>query len=267
MASTTNYSWSTPDNSGLVKNGAQDMRTLGDAIDTSLWNVGYGQAAKNKLINADFSVNQRSFTSNTTTGLFNFDRWFQTNSGGTFTVTPQTFTLGAAPVAGYEGRLFLQGITTAQSAASDYAWFGQKIESVRTLAGQPATVSFWAKAGTGTPKVAVELSQFFGSGGSPSASVNTYAGQVTLSTSWVRYSVSVSVPSISGKTLGTDGSDQLRLNLMVSAGTDYNARSGSLGTQNNTFQFWGVQVEYGSKATPFQTATGTLQGELAACQR
>lgn len=35
MATTSNFGWTTPDNSGLVKNGAQDMRTLGTAIDTS----------------------------------------------------------------------------------------------------------------------------------------------------------------------------------------------------------------------------------------
>ena len=37
--------------------------------------------------------------------------------------------------------------------------------------------------------------------------------------------------------------------------------------QNNTFQIWGIQAENGSTATAFQTATGTIQGELAACQR
>lgn len=36
MASTPIYSWPTPDNTGLVKNGALDIRTLGNAIDTTM---------------------------------------------------------------------------------------------------------------------------------------------------------------------------------------------------------------------------------------
>lgn len=36
MATTTNFGWSTPDNTDLVKDGALAIRTLGSAIDTSL---------------------------------------------------------------------------------------------------------------------------------------------------------------------------------------------------------------------------------------
>jgi hypothetical protein len=36
MATTPNFNWATPDNTGLVKNGALDIRTLGDSIDASL---------------------------------------------------------------------------------------------------------------------------------------------------------------------------------------------------------------------------------------
>jgi hypothetical protein len=268
MASTTNYSWSTPDNSGLVKNGAQDMRTLGDAIDTSVWNVGYGQAGKNKIINGNFFINQRNFTTVTNPGLaYGFDRWRVVHTGGTVTYSAESFTLGTAPVAGYESKSFARVATSGQSAAGDRASLAQPIESVRTFAGQTVTVSFWAKAASGTPKVAVEFAQSFGTGGSPSASVNTYAGQVTLSTSWARYNLTVAIPSISGKTLGTANDDNLLLVFWTSAGSDWNSRTGSLGIQTATIDFWGVQAEYGSKATPFQTATGTIQGELAACQR
>jgi hypothetical protein len=36
MATTPNFNWATPDNTGLVKNGALDIRTLGDSIDSSM---------------------------------------------------------------------------------------------------------------------------------------------------------------------------------------------------------------------------------------
>ena len=268
MATSTNYGWTEPDNTDLVTNGALAIRTLGNAIDTSLWNSGFGQAGKNKIINGDFNINQRAFTTATTSGTYMFDRFVTSFTGGTVTYTAQTFTTGAAPVAGYEGKNFIDVATTGQSAAGDFARLAQSIESVRTLANQPVTISFWAKAASGTPKVAVETQQVFGSGGSPSAAVNTYFGQATLSTAWARYSVTTTLPSISGKTIGTANDDRVQVNFYTSAGTTFNSRTGSLGIQTATISFWGVQVEYGSKATPFQTASGgSIQGELAMCQR
>lgn len=225
-------------------------------------------AGKNKIINGDFRFNQRAFTSNTTTGSYNFDRFLQTNSGGTFTVTPQTFTAGTAPVTGYEAINFLRGITATQSAAGDYAYFSQRIEDVRTFANSTIVVSFWAKANTGTPKIGVELSQNFGSGGSPSTAVSTPLGSVTLSTSWARYSISIAVPSISGKTIGTTANTSyLELNLWTSSGATNATRASSIGIQNFTADIWGVQIEQGSTATAFQTASGSIGGELALCQR
>ena len=244
---------------------AQDVNDITGTINLLGSSVAYA-AGKNKIINGDYLINQRAFTTTTLNGVYTFDRWQTNNDGGTVTITPQTFTVGTAPVAGYEGKNFLQIAVASQTLQSQFASITQKIESVRTLANSTATVSFWAKASSGTPKVAVTFQQNFGTGGSPSASVQTIVGSPTLSTSWARYSVSVTVPSISGKTIGTNDNDSLTLMLFASLGTD-NSSYGTIGLQNTTIQLWGVQVEQGSTATAFQTATGTIQGELAACQR
>ena len=224
-------------------------------------------AGKNKIINGDFAINQRNYTTGTTNGDYACDRNRMFNGDGTVTATLNAFTLGSAPVPGYEAKNFISIQSTGQTLTTANSRLAQDIESVRTFAGQTVTVSFWAKAASGTPKVAVELGQEFGTGGSPSSAVNTYAGQVTLSTSWARYSVTVAVPSISGKTLGTNGNDFLRCALWASAGSAFNSRTGSLGIQTNTINFWGLQVEAGSVATPFTTASGSIGGELALCQR
>lgn len=225
-------------------------------------------AGKNAIINGDFYVNQRGFTTTTTSGTYGLDRFKYFYTGGTSTYSVQQFTLGAAPVTGYEATQYARLVTTGQSAAGDYTFLTQVSENPRLFAGQTVTFSFWAKAASGTPKVAFEFTQYFGTGGSPSATVNTYAGQATLSTSWARYSLTFAVPSISGKTFGTTANTAFtQLTMWVSAGSTYDSRTGTLGIQSNTFDIWGWQIENGNVATPFQTATGTIQGELAACQR
>lgn len=221
---------------------------------------------RNAIINGDFRINQRAWSSSTASTTYGYDRWRVFNAGGTVTMSSQSFTVGSPAATGYESPNFVRLVTASQSASGDYAVLQQPIEDARTFANSTVTISFWAKASSGTPKVAVELAQVFGTGGSPSADVNTLGGQVTLSTSWARYSVTMTVPNINGKTFGTTANtSSLNCNLWVSAGSTFNARLNSIGIQNNTFDFWGVQVERGSVATPFEQRP--IQTELALCQR
>jgi hypothetical protein len=250
MATSTNYGWAEPDNSSLVKNGAQDIRTLGNAIDTSVWNVGYGQAGKNKIINGDFSIWQRGTSfSSTTASQFLADRFYYERGSGTYSASRQTFTPGTAPVAGYEGQYFLR---VSPTVAGDMR-IAQYVENVQTFAGQQVTFSFWAKASTATTIQYVLYTQNFGSGGSGAANNTTGAGQA-ITTSWARYSFTVTMDSIAGKTIGTSSYVRFAIDLLESFTGD--------------FDTWGWQLEYGSKATPFQTASGgSPQAELAMCQR
>lgn len=225
-------------------------------------------AGKNKFINGDFYINQRAFTSTTTNGTYGFDRWYLATAGdGSTTYSAQTFTPGTAPVAGYEGKNFARLVSASQTTTLVQSRINQAIEDVRTFAGQTVTVSFWAKASSGTPSVAVSYDQYFGSGGSPSADVEANILKTAITTSWARYSATVTIPSISGKTIGTNNNHALYIYFWTSAGSGKNTQTNTLGIQSATIDFWGIQLEAGSVATPFQTATGTIQGELAACQR
>jgi hypothetical protein len=223
------------------------------AASTGLRWQGNYSAGKNKIINGDFGIWQRGTSITLSNGAFAYtaDRFevYTQFSAGSSSFSQQTFTAGTAPVAGYEGTFF--GRLTCGSTAS-YFDIAQKIESVRTFAGQTATLSFWAKA-SGSIVITPYLIQNFGSGGS--SNVNTAGSTITLTTSWTRYTVTLSVPSISGKTIGAGN----YLSALLAH------TSGSLNSA--TIDTWGWQVEAGSVATAFQTATGTLQGELAACQR
>ena len=53
MANTTNFGWETPDDTDLVKDGALAMRTLGNAIDTSLVDLKGGTTGQNLRKNSN----------------------------------------------------------------------------------------------------------------------------------------------------------------------------------------------------------------------
>jgi hypothetical protein len=211
-------------------------------------------AGKNKLLNGDFGIWQRGTSFTPTSGSFSADRFYNVfnGSGSTRTVSRQTFTPGTAPVAGYEGSYFLRYAVTVAGSGEAYSTVSQNIEDVRTLAGQTATFSFWAKAGSSITLPNVYAVQRFGSGGS--AEVATVIGSsVAVTTSWQRFSYTFTMPSVSGKTIGTSSYVDIEFYTPL----------------NSTFTLdtWGWQLEAGSVTTAFQTATGTIQGELAACQR
>jgi hypothetical protein len=258
MATSPNYGWAEPDNTDLVKNGALAIRTLGNAIDTSVWNIGYGKAGGNKIINGNFGVWQRgtSFTNPGTSGGaagYTADRWAVVyDANPNWSVSQQTFTPGTAPVAGYEGTFF--GRFNAQhTTTSTYRVVIQKIEDVRTFAGQTVTLSFWAKTTSNFTLPSVVLQQDFGSGGSGRVD-KTLASSVAITTSWQRFSYTIALDALTGKTIGISSFLTLGFGMPLSSAA--------------VLDLWGVQLEYGSKVTPFQTASGgSIQGELAMCQR
>jgi hypothetical protein len=106
MATTTNYSWTTPDDTALVKDGAAAIRSLGTAIDTTVFtNAGAAIAkatvdAKGDLIagTADNTVARLAVggtnghvlqvDSSTATGL----AWAAPSSGAMTKITSNTFT-------------------------------------------------------------------------------------------------------------------------------------------------------------------------------
>ena len=206
-------------------------------------------ANRNRIINGNFDVWQRgtSFAGVTATG-YQADRWeVQPAAGCTMTIDRQAFTAGQTDVP-YEPSYFLRAdITTAGSANAEIS---QKIEDVRTFAGQTIIASFYAKSTAGTQTLNCRFHQDFGSGGS--TRVTTGISAKVLSSSWQKFTFTLALGSLTGKTIGT--SSYLAFNFYW----DNSSTS-------NDVDLAQVQVEAGSVATPFEYKS--ISQELEACQR
>jgi hypothetical protein len=274
-ASNTNmdFTWVTSDDANAIQNAIVDAK--GDLIaasandtparlavgnngetlvadsstSTGLRYQGSMAGGKNALINGAFDYWQRgtSFTL-TAGGTYTSDRWSATRQNGAGTVTRKSFPVDSSTVPNSAPNFLSFNQSTA---ATDYAPnIVQNIEDVRTFAGQTVTLSFYAKA---SKSIALSLFvyQNNGGGGGQTGLSPTVIG--TATTSWSRISYTFAMPSVSGLTISAGSMTQMYLQMPLS--------------DTYTVDFSQVQLEVGSVATSFSRAGGTLQGELAACQR
>lgn len=174
------------------------------------------KAFRNRVINGDFRFWQAGLTgSQTSVNAVGWgDRWlFQAypGSGGsgnsTITGTAQAFALGQTDVpveTPYFCRLKASALGS-QGGTGSIIRMLQYIEDVRTFGGQVMAVSFWAKADSNRT-IVVAAAQAFGTGGSAAVVVN---GTAAITTVWARYTVYLTMPSVAGKTVGTNSNVNL----------------------------------------------------------
>jgi|688.fasta_scaffold57553_3 hypothetical protein len=213
-------------------------------------------AGKNKIINGDFSVFQRTSFTSQTVAAYSLDRWYA-GLGGTVTVSQQT--TGAPVGSRYCARV-------AYNSAGSYSNMFQALEAgtVKALAGQTVTASILVRANATWAAISGQSLNLL-------ISKNSTADTLTGG-SWGQIaSATISAASIP---TGTGAADWYKLSTTVAipndgtaAGLRFQLAENAVGPSGAYWEMAQAQLEVGSVATPFTTATGTVQGELAACSR
>ena len=204
---------------------------------------------KNRLINGNFDIWQRGLSgqvgnlSGSSQALYGPDRWMvymPVNSRATW--ERLTFESGA----GFnEGR---SGLRVSRWGSSDGMNIAQRIEGVETCAGQSVTVSFYMRSSIPLLCV-IFFIQRFGVGGSDIGErVET---QVSVTTEFNKFVVTLDIPPITGKTADNEGCLELVFGPLAEGAYHLDLAS--------------VQVESGVIATDFELRPPAQ--ELMLCQR
>jgi hypothetical protein len=307
MATSPIYSWPEPDNTDLVKNGALAIRTLGNAIDTTMGtmtpksiftakgsiaaataastpaNVAVGTngqvltadstaatgvawatpsggssyvAGKNAWYNSAFDIWQRGTSSTGTAYNYTADRWL--NYRGAF-AAGATFSRVASTQTGFQYALKTQ--RDLANTGTDVLHLRQALETTDSLrfASQTITVSFYAKAGANfSPTSSILVSTIYQGEGTDQAtnnmtgwtSVTAIAQNNTLTTSWQRFTQTTTISSAK-----------------TQIGIAFTYTPVGIAGADDSYQITGVQIETAATASGFSRQTGSIQEELAACQR
>ena len=229
------------------------INLLGQSVTTS--------AGKNALINGGFDIWQRgtSVAVAAAAKTFTADRFWgaRGTSVAGATVSRQSVSdTTNLPTIQYCARVQRDSGNTS----TQYIALSQDIETANSIrfAGQSVTLTFYARKGANFSAAsnALPVSVVTGTGTDQSLSTGytgqatAFSGTATLTTTWQRFTFT-----------GTIAATATQIGIQP-----YYTPVGTAGA-NDYFEITGVQLELGSTATTFARTGGTIQGELAACQR
>jgi hypothetical protein len=215
-------------------------------------------AGKNLLINGGYDIWQRGISASmTSTVLYLADRWESIRGGYT---AGMTVSRQSAGLSGFQYCARIQRDSGNTSPAMMY--HTQSLETINSihLQGKTVTLSFWARAGASLSSASTYLQpqiecsnttdqpyRQVGDGTGTTVLVNSIK---TLTTTWQKFTTTATILT---------NATQVFVSFKYSP-------SGTAGAADY-YEIAGVQLEIGSDSTPFSRSGGSIQGELAACQR
>jgi len=250
------FTYSTTDARLAIGTNGQTLVANSGATTGNAWQ---DPVQQNPVLNSAFQVWQRGTSISvaaSSTG-YTADRWYTaTNANQACTISRQaTGDTTNLPNIQYCMRFQRNSGQTGTGQLT----IAQSFESVNAIpfAGKTVILSFYARAGANySPTSSALLPIIYTGTGTDQNALSGYTGNVTnytsvtLTTTWQRFTYSITVPITA-----TEIAPAFGMNPTGTAGT------------NDYYEVTGVQLEVGSVATPFHTFSATIQGELSAAQR
>ena len=211
-----------------------------------------GGTFKNRIINGDFRIWQRGTTISNplSTNFYTADRWGCNRAAD---VSGAVVSRIASGLTGFQYALALQRVSGNTSTNAISLWYSAESSDVYDLAGNPVTLSFWAKTGSTYSGGSIGVIIYSGTG--TDQRVYNYTGLTAvastnqaITSTWTRYTLTGTVPANA-----------------TEIGLQFNwVPTGTAGA-DDAVNFAGIQLEKGGNASEFEVrSTGS---ELALCQR
>jgi hypothetical protein len=247
-----------------------------------LLNSIYENMPRQAVINGNFDIWQRgtSITNPTATGTFLTDKFgiASATDGWTFPAniihSRQELTPGDMSNSYYFYRINPDGAGSGVlGATTSYCLYHRVEHGTRYLCGanKKVTLNFYAKSSITNKRLGMNLSQRYGSGGTPTSTENLLGTICNLTANWTYHTYAWTTNTLTGKTFGTANNDYLQLRFEYVWSSAYGtAQFGGTPTAE-TFVGSGnidiaqVQLCVGDTVLPF--VPKRYQDELNLCRR